>query len=126
SHDPFKALFVKLVDVTRERSCLHPNVREIHHNSGALLDQMRHVGVSVPLSISLCIQLEKDVTATYGSHSSTRNHLDFRRSWILYGKDTGSCFLSGSFVRDMKDLRLAPMGCVPQRDFLPHLIVDYT
>jgi len=70
-----------------------------------------------------------------GSHKSCDDHLDFLRQELLDFSMKGFWFLLPFKLlkkkwkkkyENLKGLRVAPLGVIPQRDRRPRLIVDYT
>lgn len=119
--------FVSLVRATRERSDLSSSVRDVPHSASSLLDRMRRLGVPVPLSTPPLDVLAKDVAMAYGSHGSTAGHISFVREELAdFVRKGFFLVLPYEDVRHWKNLRLSPMGCIPQRGRRPRLIIDYT
>jgi hypothetical protein len=62
-----------------------------------------------------------------GAHLSCKDHLEFIRTEMLDFVEKGYWMvLPYHLVRDLPQLRLSPLGVVPQRERRPRLIVDYT
>ena len=62
-----------------------------------------------------------------GSHQSALGHLEFLRDEMADMIDQGYwVILPYSAVLHLPNLRLSPLGVVPQRDRRPRVIVDYT
>ena len=62
----------------------------------------------------------------YGAHSSANDHKDFLRDKLADMVEAGHWLdLPYSTVRYATDLRISPLGVVPQRDRRPRPIVDY-
>ena len=70
-----------------------------------------------------------------GSHKSCDEHLDFLRGEMLEFVQKGFwTVLPYRLLKDrhqrklrgLRDLRLSPLGIIPQRDRRPRLIVDYS
>ena len=63
----------------------------------------------------------------YGAHSSANDHKEFLRDKLADMVEAGHLLvLKYSSVRYATDLRISPLGVVPQRDCQPRPIVDYT
>jgi hypothetical protein len=99
----------------------------IAHPAGPLLAQLAKHGVPVLQSTPPWSLAQRDAAILRGSHQSTREHQQFLRDemadmieqqyWIVIPyKD----------VLHLPNLRLSPMGVVPQRDRRPRVIVDYS
>ena len=69
----------------------------------------------------------RDEAMQYGAHSSARDHKDFLRDELADMVEAGHWLvLPYSAVRHATDLRISPLGVVPQRDRRPRPIVHYT
>jgi len=62
-----------------------------------------------------------------GCHKSTEEHLDFLREEMLEFVEKGFwILLPYRLVKYMRQLRVSPLGVIPQRGRRPRLIVDYS
>ena len=69
----------------------------------------------------------RDEAMQYGAHSSAEDHKEFLRNELADMVEAGHWLvLPYSSVRHATDLRISPLGVVPQRDRRPRPIVDYT
>ena len=119
--------FAALVHHTRGRSCLAPTVHRIRHTAGPFLGRLRRHGAPVPLATAPPDRAARDRAMDYGSHSSTKEHGAFTRSEMADFVRKGYWLvLPYEDVCHLRNLRLSPMGCIPQRDRRPRLIIDYT
>lgn len=97
------------------------------HPAGDLLLQFEKNGVPVVLSSAPWSQQLKDERSKRGSHKSCQDNMDFLREEILDYVEKGFwLLLPYRVLRHMKELRLSPLGIVPQRGRRPRLIVDYS
>jgi hypothetical protein len=112
---------------TCSRACLHPNVGSLPHPAAHLLDYLRRTGAAAIVTSPPLTLAEKDAAVARGCHQSAREHVEFLRTEIWdYAKKGYFLVLPYQAVRHIKNLRLAPMGVVPQRNRRPRAIVDYT
>jgi hypothetical protein len=106
---------------------LSPDIVRTWHPAGRLLDHIRRRGVWVPLTTSPWTMQQRDHAIHRGSHKSARDHIPFvcdeMRDYIAQGYWT---VLPYDAVRHIPNLRISPLGVVPQRDRRPRLIVDYS
>ena len=97
------------------------------HPAGDLIKQFQSNGVPATLASAPWPQELKDARSQRGSHKSCDDHLDFLRDEILDYVEKGFwMLLPYRVLRHLTELRLSPMGVVPQRGRRPRLIVDYT
>ena len=62
-----------------------------------------------------------------GSHKSALQHPDFLEGEFVEMMKKGQwILLQYKSVRGLRNLRLSPLGVIPQRNRLPRTIVDYT
>ena len=81
----------------------------------------------VVLKTSLYSIEASDEAIQYGAHSSAEDHKQFLRDELADMVEAGHWLvLPYSSVRHATDLRISPLGVVPQRDRRPRPIVDYT
>ena len=97
------------------------------HPAYPLLQAMARGGVPVKMTSTSWTTAELDARAQRGSHQSCQAHIEFvREEMAEFVKKGYWLVLPYSLVRDLKGLRLSPLGVVPQRERRPRLIVDYT
>ncbi len=99
----------------------------ITHPATQLLAHLAKNGVPVLQSTGPWSQDQRDAAMLRGSHQSTKQHQAFLREemadmidqqyWIV---------IPYSQVSHLPNLRISPMGVVPQRDRRPRVIVDYS
>ena len=102
-------------------------MRHVAHAAGPFLGRLSRTGAPVPLHTAPPTPDDLDRAMAYGSHASTKEHGAFTRSEMADFVRKGYWMvLPYEDVRHLKNLRLSPMGCIPQRDRRPRLIIDYT
>jgi hypothetical protein len=111
----------------RGRSNFHPHVRSLRHQAARLLDHLRLRGAAVPLATSPWSDSRTAEAMHRGPHKSSHGEkqfvaeemLDFFQQgyWVIVPYDV---------ARAWPNLRISPLGVIPQRDRRPRLIVDYT
>ena len=119
--------WVSFVDATRGRSCIAPLVDTLPHPASSLLEELRRVGAPIVYTTPEWSLEQRDAAMARGSHKSASEHLEFleeemrdmvaKRYWIV---------LPYSMVRQLPNLRISPLGVVPQRGRRPRIIVDYS
>ena len=88
---------------------------------------MRHRGASVVTSTTPWGRARCDHAMARGPHKSAHEDAEFVCTEILdFCKQGYWAGLPYTAVRDWKNLRISPLGVVPQRNRRPRLIVDYT
>ena len=103
------------------------NVRHLQHPAKPLLHHLSSIGFPAHLSSDPWSLAHKDAAVLRGPHQSSFQHIDFlrdeladmvaRATWIV---------LPYSRLRHLPNLRISPMGVVPQHERRPRPIVDYT
>ena len=97
------------------------------HPAGDMLMQFERNGVPVALSSAPLDDKLKKQRAARGPHKSCRDHLEFLREELLDYVEKGFwILLPYRVVKHLKELRLSPMGVVPQWGRRPRIIVDYS
>ena len=119
--------WTSFVNATRGRSCIAPLVDSLPHPASSLLEELRRVGAPIVYTTPEWSLEQRDAAMARGSHKSASEHLEFleeemvdmvnKRYWIV---------LPYSMVRTLPDLRISPLGVVPQRGRRPRIIVDYS
>ena len=119
--------FEALVIQQRGLSCLAPGVASLPHPAADVLEQLRSRGAPVVQTTPPWTLQERDAAVQRGPHQSSNAHTEFLREELQSMVAAGQWMvLPYRCVRDLPDLRLAPMGVVPQRDRRPRPIIDYT
>jgi hypothetical protein len=88
------------------------------HPAIPLLEHVGEHGVPVRMKTEPWPQDLKDKRFNRGSHKSCEGHLDFLREEILEFVEKGCCTLLPyrRLVRELKHLRISPLGIIPQRE----------
>jgi hypothetical protein len=119
--------FEQLCRDQRGPSDICPDVHQLPHQAARLLSHLGRRGCSVPLSSPPWTIAQNDAAMARGSHKSALQHLDFLEHEFVEMMDKGQwILLPYKSVRHLKNLRVSPLGVVPQRNRRPRTIVDYT
>ena len=122
------ASWEEFVRSVRGRPCLAESVRTLPHPAAPLLHHLRTVGA--PVSCKSAHEWSADRLAAAierGSHGSTRSYLGFLESDMVdMCRKSYWIVLPYKDVQHLPNLRLSPLGVVPQRERRPRIIVDYT
>jgi hypothetical protein len=101
------------------------NIRS--HAAHHLNSQLKKHGAPVVLTTPPWSSLQLDAAVQRGPHRSATEHLEFLRTEMAdMVKKAIWMVLPYSLVKDLKDLRISPIGVVPQHDRRPRTIVDYS
>ena len=99
----------------------------IAHPAAHLLSHMRKRGVPVTTKSPAWSLQRRDQAVTRGPHRSAAQHCSFvRKEFADFLRKKFWTILPYRLVRNLQDLRLSPLGVVPQRERRPRLIVDLT
>ena len=116
----------QLTQSIRQRGDLGVQDTSLHPGLG-LLKSIQRSGVPVIMSTPPWSTKRRTKHVRRGPHKSCLGHLDFIRTEMLDFVRKGYWMvLPYRLVKDLPDLRLSPLGVVPQRERRPRLIVDYT
>jgi hypothetical protein len=109
------------------RGDLHPDVQHLPHRAAHMLSRLRVSGATVATKSAPWTLQQKLAALARGFHQSAKQHVDFlcgefvnmiqKGQWIL---------LPSKLLLDNHNLRLSPLGVVPQRDRRPRTICDYS
>ena len=103
------------------------DVGGLDHPAARLLKYYKDKGVPVAMKATRWNNARKQAALARGPHKSAKEHVDFLReeyaSMIQKGHWT---LLPARLILDHPDLRLSPLGVVPQRDRRPRTISDYS
>ena len=112
----------------RGPSNLSDGVRNLPHCAGRLLEHLRSRGASVLMATPPCWpRHQRDAAVVRGPHKSAYEDREFVFQEIMDFCTQGYwTVLPYEQVQDWADLRISPLGVVPQRDRRPRLIVDYS
>ena len=119
----------EVVRTIRKRGDLEvqPGEGDIPHPALGLLKSFQRTGVPVVLSTAPWGAKKRRGHVQRGAHQSCKDHLEFIRTEMLdFVKKGYWMVLPYRLVQDLAQLRLSPLGVVPQRERRPRLIVDYT
>lgn len=119
--------WIRTIEHCRGPSNVSDKVETLPHRAARLLQHLRKRGASVTLATPPWDAQQQHAAIARGPHKSSHGErsfvceeiLDFCRQgyWIVLPYHT-AC--------DLPNLRISPLGVVPQRDRRPRLIVDYT
>jgi hypothetical protein len=109
------------------RGGLSPNVKHLPHRAGHLLDIWRRTGAPVVTKNEPWSLLQKLQALKRGTHASAINHINFLTDEFVNMTEKGHwVVLPVRLVFDKANLRISPLGVVPQRDSRPRTISDYS
>ena len=109
------------------RSNFQPEVHGLPHQAAPLISSYAKKGVPVVLSSEPWSTARKDAAIQRGNHPSVLAFADFVKEEMLDMRRKGIfVILPYKLLRDRPELRISPLGCVPQRDRRPRIINDYT
>jgi len=108
-------------------SDFHPAVHTIQHPAVHVLDHLCCHGAPVLMSTQPWTDAHRTAAIAQGSHLSARQHLAFLEHEMLQMVNKGQwIILPYHEVAHIRNLRISPLGVVPQRDRRPRTIADYT
>jgi hypothetical protein len=109
------------------RGDLTPGIKNMPHRARHLLDRWRRTGAPVLTKNKQWTLKQKLQALSRGAHLSAINHVDFLRDEFVSMNAKGQwVVLPARLVIDKTNLRLSPLDVVPQRDFQPRTISDYS
>ena len=116
-----------LFHARKGRSNFHDNLLHLRHRAAPLLQQYSKRGVPVLISTKPWTLQQKDAAIRRGNHPSAHAFTDFLRSEMQEMRSKGMFIvLPYSLLRHQPQLKISPLGCVPQRERRPRIINDYT
>ena len=108
-------------------SDFHPAVGRLQHPAAPLLEQLRTVGVAVNLDAPTWTRGRRAAALARGSHKSAKEHIPFLREEYVGMIQKGHwTVLPARLLEATLELRLSPLGVVPQRERRPRTICDYS
>ena len=111
----------------RGRSNLHPRVRDLDHPAAPLLDRMRRNGVPVVIRSPPWTPHMKQARFIRGPHKSALDYAEFlAEEFMDFCRKGYWMLLPYEHVQDIPELRISPLGVVPQRERRPRVILDYS
>ena len=115
------------VDRVRGASNMASGVGALPHKAGRLLNHLRKRGAGVTMSTAPWSTAQCEAAMRRGPHKSSHGERVFVFEEILdFCKQGYWAVVPFSSVRHWRNLRVSPLGVVPQRDRRPRLIVDYS
>ena len=116
-----------LIGEVRGQSDITDGVESVPHAAAAYLETLRSKGAAVELKDQPWSPAKLEEAAEYGSHKSCDRDLSFVAKEMLSFADKGFFLvLKYEDAKSMPNLRLAPMGLVPQRERRDRIVVDYS
>ena len=101
------------------------NLSRIQHPAKHLVQQLSKTGAPVVLSSKPWTTSQKDEAVARGPHQSSNEYVDFLRDELADMVERATWMvLPYSRLRQLRDLRISPMGVVPQHERRPRPIVD--
>ena len=109
------------------RSNFPLTLRHLQHKAARLLNHYARHGVPVLIQDRPWTLTEKDNAMNRGNHPSAHSFTEFLRTEMGDMREKGMFIvIPYNLVRKHPQLRISPLGCVPQRDRRPRMINDYT
>ena len=106
---------------------LFRSVRSVPHAAAAYLDELRLSGAAIELKDLPWTADKLEEAAEYGSHKSCDRDLAFVAKEMMDFANKGFfVVMKYDDAKHLPNLRLAPMGLVPQRDRRDRIVVDYS
>jgi hypothetical protein len=104
-----------------------PNIDKLPHPAAPMLHRVMKNGAPVVVHSEPWSQSQLDLRVARGCHSSANDFKEFLMEEFLdFGRKGFWILLPYEVVKDEKGLRLSPIGCVPQDNRRPRMIVDYS
>ena len=111
----------------RGRGDLHPEVGSLNHPAAYLLSRFQKSGAPAVLSAPPWSNAKIEMVLKWGPHRSSHNGIELLRTEYADMMDKQQwTVLPASMVKDIKGLRLSPLGLVPQRNRRNLMISDYS
>ncbi|CAJ1931884.1 unnamed protein product [Cylindrotheca closterium] len=112
-----------------KENCEHdaaPDIDKLRHPAAPMLHRVMKNGAPVVVHSEPWSQSQLDMRVARGCHSSANEFKDFLMEEFLdFGRKGFWILLPYDAIKDEKGLRLSPIGCVPQDNRRPRMIVDY-
>lgn len=106
-------------------SDLADNIHRLDHPASQLLAHLRQHGAPVPMSTPSWTPAKLDQAIARGPHKSAKSNNTFiREEFLDFIRKGFWTVLPYALVKNMPNLRLNPLGSVPQHDRRDRLIVD--
>mmetsp|Transcript_6869 Transcript_6869/g.13922 ORF Transcript_6869/g.13922 Transcript_6869/m.13922 type:complete len:325 (+) Transcript_6869:2219-3193(+) len=111
----------------RGQSNIQPQLHKLPHPARHLVHHLGTRGAPVILTTPPWPTPHKDLAIARGPHSSARAFITFLRDELADMVDRATWMvLPYHRVRELRNLRISPMGVVPQHERRPRPIVDYS
>lgn len=111
----------------QSRNDIHPHVQRLPHPAAPLLHDLHTFGAPAHLTDPPWSTQHKLDSIKRGPHRSATEHLDFlREEFTEMVRKRYWTVLPAAEIIHHQDLRLSPLGVVPQHDRRPRIICDYT
>jgi hypothetical protein len=108
------------------RGDLHPDVQHLPHRAAHMLNRLRVSGATVATQSTPWTLQQKLAALAKGSHQSAKQHMDFLCGEFVDMVQKGQWIvLPSKLLLNNRNLRLSPLGVVPQRYRRPRTICDY-
>jgi len=119
--------WTELFHARKGRSNFSKYLRTLKHRAAPFLHRYATKGVPVLLHTKPWTLQQKDAAFQRGNHPSAHAFTEFLRDEMGEMREKGMFIvLPYSLLRDLPQLRISPLGCVPQRERRPRMINDYT
>ena len=119
-----------LTELLRRSICggdLQPHVKNLPHPAASLLDAIVRYGVQARVSTPAWGPQRRRDIADRGAHPSSAEHLEFlREEFTDYARKRFWLVLPLARVMGVTELRLSPLGVVPQAQRRPRPICDHS
>lgn len=104
-----------------------PNIDKLPHPAAPMLHRVMKNGAPVVVQSEPWSQSQLDARVARGCHASANECKEFLMEEFLdFGRKGYWILLPYEAVKHEKGLRLSPIGCVPQDNRRPRMIVDYS
>jgi hypothetical protein len=102
-------------------------IKNIRHPAAHLVQVLSKTGSPVVLKTLPWTTNQRDAAVKRGPHKSAHEHIEFLREEMADMVERATwVVMYYRRLRELKDLRVSPMGVVPQHERRPRPIVDYT
>ncbi|CAJ1945328.1 unnamed protein product [Cylindrotheca closterium] len=103
-----------------------PDIDKLPHPAAPMLHRVMKNGAPVVVHSEPWSQSQLDMRVAWGCHSSANEFKEFLMEKFLdFGRKGFLILLPYDAIKDEKGLCLSPIGCVPQDNRRPRMIVDY-
>ena len=119
--------WVSFFDAQRDSRGDWGEVKNLPHSAAGLLHHYKTKGVPVTMKTERWTYQRKLAALARGPHKSAKEHVEFlREEYAAMIKKGHWTLIPARLIMDHPDLRLSPLGVVPQRDRRPRTISDYS